>query len=99
MGLLLPAVCPTALPHPTLLHSNHRLYVEREINIILCLIVCFIVFIYIFWGLHYIKNTFLIGYSLVQHEVKDRNCDNFREILQQGCFSRIFAADDVCRLI
>lgn len=36
---------PTALPHPTLLHSNHRLYVEREINIILCLMVCFIVFV------------------------------------------------------
>ena len=37
-------LCPTALPHPTLLHSNHhKLYVEREINIILCLIVCLIV--------------------------------------------------------
>lgn len=30
VGLLLPAVFPTALPHPNLLHSNHRLCWERN---------------------------------------------------------------------
>lgn len=42
VGLLLPAVCPTALRHPNLLHSNHKLCVQREINIILCLMNCLI---------------------------------------------------------
>lgn len=42
VGLLLPAVCPTALRHPNLLHSNHRLCVQREINIILCLMYCLV---------------------------------------------------------
>lgn len=67
VGLLLPAVCPTALPHTTLLHSNHRLYVEREINIILCLMICFsVVFIPIFeYSIYHIKSTFLIGHKRV----------------------------------
>ena len=51
VGLLLPAVWPTALPPPCPAALYHTLYVEREINI-LCLMPSVIVFISsrIYWG-------------------------------------------------